>query len=92
MRKNCEPPELAWPVLAIERVPGALLSFEMFSSSMLPPFMRFSVAPCSRTQAPEAAAYVMQTVTTVNVHVCMFACARLEPVMHSTHHTPHTTS
>ena len=46
-RKNCEPPESCWPVLAIESVPGALVmvSFEIFSSLMLPPPNRFSVTP-----------------------------------------------
>merc|ERR1719401_3166558 len=35
--KNCEPPEFGSPQLAMERVPGALVSLEMFSSLMLPP-------------------------------------------------------
>mmetsp|Transcript_34969 Transcript_34969/g.58583 ORF Transcript_34969/g.58583 Transcript_34969/m.58583 type:complete len:215 (-) Transcript_34969:200-844(-) len=48
LMKNCEPPELGLPVLAIERVKGALVSREMFSSSMFPPFFRVSVAPVFR--------------------------------------------
>merc|ERR1712228_958068 len=46
--KNCEPPEFGCPVLAIDSVPGWLLSLEMFSSLMLPPPKRFSVAPVLR--------------------------------------------
>merc|ERR1711972_1193930 len=45
LMKNCEPPVLGEPVLAIDNVPGALVSFEMFSSLMLPPFERRSVEP-----------------------------------------------
>ena len=48
LMKNCEPPELGLPVLAIESVKGALVSREMFSSSMFPPFFRVSVAPVFR--------------------------------------------
>ena len=46
--KNCDPPELGWPVFAIESVPGLLLVRSMFSSLMLPPFERVSVAPVTR--------------------------------------------
>merc|ERR1712060_208744 len=45
LMKNCDPPEFGWPVLAMERDPGSLLSLEMFSSWMLPPRVRFSIAP-----------------------------------------------
>merc|ERR1719313_3139493 len=48
LRKNWEPPEFGWPVLAIDKVPGALLSFEMFSSLILPPLERVSVPPVAR--------------------------------------------
>merc|ERR1719424_2222180 len=48
LMKNCEPPVLADPVLAMDRVPGALVSLEMFSSWMLPPLDRRSVAPVLR--------------------------------------------
>merc|ERR1719401_3408801 len=41
--KNWEPPEFGEPVLAMESVPGALLSLDMFSSLMLPPFDRLSL-------------------------------------------------
>merc|ERR1719468_902515 len=40
LMKNCEPPVLGLPVLAIDSVPGALVSREMFSSLMLPPPVR----------------------------------------------------
>merc|ERR1712232_970033 len=43
--KNWEPPEFGDPVFAIESVPGAFESLEMFSSLMLPPFERRSVPP-----------------------------------------------
>merc|ERR1740139_690125 len=46
--KNCEPPELGLPVLAMDRVPGALVSREMFSSLILPPFERRSMPPVFR--------------------------------------------
>lgn len=46
--KNCEPPELGWPVLAMERVPGLLEILAAYSSLMLPPFERVSVAPVFR--------------------------------------------
>merc|ERR550532_90524 len=45
LMKNCEPPEFGRPVFAIESVPGALVSLDMFSSLMLPPFERRSVFP-----------------------------------------------
>ena len=48
MMKNCEPPELGCPVLAMESVPGLLLVRSMFSSLMLPPPERVSVAPVAR--------------------------------------------
>merc|ERR1719487_322568 len=48
LMKNCEPPEFGRPVLAIDRVPGAFVSLEMFSSLMLPPFERRSVPPVFR--------------------------------------------
>ena len=35
--KNCEPPELGCPVLAIESVPGLFESLAVYSSLMLPP-------------------------------------------------------
>ena len=46
--KNCEPPELGEPVLAIERVPGSLLSLAANSSLMLPPLLRVQVSPVFR--------------------------------------------
>merc|ERR1712087_974785 len=46
--KNCEPPEFGWPVLAIDSVPGAFESLEMFSSLMLPPLDRRSSLPVLR--------------------------------------------
>merc|ERR1712217_365197 len=45
LMKNCEPPLFGDPVLAIDSVPGALVSLEMFSSLMLPPLERLSVPP-----------------------------------------------
>merc|ERR1719247_348597 len=45
LRKNWEPPVLGDPVLAMDKVPGALLSREMFSSRMLPPPVLCSIAP-----------------------------------------------
>merc|ERR1719203_797732 len=48
LMKNWEPPELGRPVLAIDSVPGTLLSLEMFSSWMLPPLVRVSVSPVLR--------------------------------------------
>merc|ERR1719409_787336 len=48
LRKNCEPPEFGRPVLAMDNVPGALLSLEIFSSLMLPPLERRSVPPVFR--------------------------------------------
>merc|ERR1712151_233495 len=45
LMKNCDPPVLGAPVLAIESVPGSFESFEMSSSLMLPPLNRFSIAP-----------------------------------------------
>jgi hypothetical protein len=48
LRKNWEPPEFGEPVLAMESVPGALVSLEMFSSLMLPPFERLSLPPVFR--------------------------------------------
>merc|ERR1719443_457040 len=46
--KNCEPPELGWPVLAIESVPGSLENLAAYSSLMLPPPERVSVPPVLR--------------------------------------------
>ena len=46
--KNCEPPELGEPVLAIERVPGSLEILAANSSLMLPPPLRVSVPPVTR--------------------------------------------
>ena len=46
--KNCEPPELGWPVLAIESVPGSLENLAANSSLMLPPFERVHVSPVFR--------------------------------------------
>ena len=46
--KNCEPPELGCPVFAIESVPGSLEIFAAYSSLMLPPLERVSVAPVFR--------------------------------------------
>ena len=48
LMKNWEPPLFGWPVFAIESEPTTFESFEMFSSSMLPPFERFSVPPVPR--------------------------------------------
>merc|ERR1740138_2007214 len=48
LRKNCEPPEFGRPVLAIDNVPGALVSLEIFSSLILPPLERRSVPPVLR--------------------------------------------
>merc|ERR1719272_2251614 len=45
LMKNCEPPLLGRPVFAMDRVPDALVSLEIFSSWMLPPFERLSVLP-----------------------------------------------
>ena len=45
LMKNCEPPELGWPVLAIERVPGSLEISATSSSGMLPPPSRAMVLP-----------------------------------------------
>ena len=36
LMKNCEPPLLGWPVLAMERVPGRFEVLSMSSSGMLP--------------------------------------------------------
>jgi hypothetical protein len=47
-KKNCEPPELGRPVLAIESVPGLFESLEIFSSWMLPPLVRDSISPVAR--------------------------------------------
>jgi len=43
--KNWEPPLLGWPVLAMDRVPGSLLSLTANSSGMLPPPSRLMVLP-----------------------------------------------
>ena len=48
LMKNCEPPELGRPVLAIESEPGTFESREIFSSWMLPPPLRDSLAPVAR--------------------------------------------
>merc|ERR1740138_1708770 len=45
LMKNWEPPEFGLPVLAIDNVPGALVSLEMSSSLMLPPLERVSFSP-----------------------------------------------
>mmetsp|Transcript_4246 Transcript_4246/g.13303 ORF Transcript_4246/g.13303 Transcript_4246/m.13303 type:complete len:200 (+) Transcript_4246:298-897(+) len=45
LRKNCEPPEFFWPVLAIESVPGMFEVLSVCSSLMLPPLNRFSCPP-----------------------------------------------
>merc|ERR1719195_1757734 len=46
--KNCEPPVLAAPVLAMERVPGSLEILAVCSSFMFPPLDLVSVAPVFR--------------------------------------------
>ena len=46
--KNWLPPELGWPVLAIESVPGSLENLAANSSLMLPPFERVHVSPVFR--------------------------------------------
>ena len=48
LRKNCEPFEFFWPVLAIESVPFLFDVRSMFSSLMLPPPERRSVSPVLR--------------------------------------------
>merc|ERR1719343_218602 len=48
LMKNCEPPVFGEPVLAMDRVPGVLLSLEMFSSLMFPPLKRRSFPPVFR--------------------------------------------
>merc|ERR1739845_204993 len=48
LTKNWEPPEFGLPVLAIDSVPLAFVSLEMFSSLMFPPLERRSVAPVLR--------------------------------------------
>ena len=45
LRKNCEPPLLGAPVLAIEIVPTSFDSSPTSSSGMLPPPSRFTFEP-----------------------------------------------
>ena len=45
LRKNCEPPLLGAPVLAIEIVPTSFDSSPTSSSGMLPPPSRLTVEP-----------------------------------------------
>merc|ERR1712032_148466 len=47
-KKNWEPPVFGEPQFAMESVPGALVSLEMFSSLMLPPLNLCSVPPVAR--------------------------------------------
>ena len=46
--KNCEPPELGRPVFAMLRVPGSFEILAAYSSLMLPPLERLSMAPVTR--------------------------------------------